>query len=82
MSLIRLSMVAGAALYIGLFLIQGTLAISVLYAAIIGSLILIGLASRLFVSSEEQAKKYEMILIWCSLLTFAVYGLLFAGGVI
>jgi len=82
MSLIRLSMIAGAALYIGLFIAQGAFTILIIYAAIIGSLILIGLASRLFVSNEEQAKKYEMILIWCSLLTFAIYGLLFAGGVI
>jgi len=82
MSLIRLSMVAGVALYIGLFMVQSAYMASILYAAIIGSLILIGLASRLFTSNEEQAKKYEMILIWCSLLTFAIYGILYAGGVI
>lgn len=82
MNLIRNCLLTSILLYIGIFLIQGAATAAVLVAAIIGILILLGIGSTLFISDEKQLKKFEMILIWCSILFFAVYGLLVAGGIL
>jgi len=82
MNLIRYCLLAGILLYIGIFLIQGAATGAVLLAAITGVLILLGIGSTLFISDEKQLKKGEMILIWSSILFFAVYGVLVAGRVL
>ena len=82
MNLIRNCLLAGLLLYIGIFLILGAATGAVLVAAIIGILILLGIGSTLFISDEKKLKSVEMILIWCSILLFAVYGVLVAGGIL
>ncbi|MCQ1537680.1 hypothetical protein FTO68_01565 [Methanocalculus taiwanensis] len=80
MTLIRYCLLAGILLYTGIFLIQGATTGAVLAASIIGLLILLGIGSTLFISDEKQLRKVEMILIWCCVLAFAVYGILVGGG--
>ncbi|MCP1662745.1 MAG: hypothetical protein D5R99_09590 [Methanocalculus sp. MSAO_Arc1] len=82
MSLIKFSLIAGAVFYIGLFLIEGTVEPALLSAGIIGSVLLLAVIATLFLRDEEKLKKAEMILLWIICCTFAVYGLLFAGGVL
>jgi hypothetical protein len=82
MNLIRYCLLAGILFYIGIFLIEGVAVGAILVASIIGVLILLGIGATLFISDEKQLKKGEMILIWCSILFFAVYGVLVAGRVL
>ena len=82
MNLIRNCLLTGILLYIGIFLIQGAATGAVLVAAIIGIFILLGIGSTLFISDEKRLKRVEMILIWCSILFFAVYGVLVVGRIL
>jgi len=82
MSLIRYSLLAAIMLYIGIFLIEGSVAPPVLLASIIGIVLLLALISTLFVRDEERLRKTEMILVWCCVLAYAVYGLIRAGGLV
>ena len=82
MNYIPLTVVAGAAFYVILMLLESSLHPAVLPGAILGA-VLIGILAGIFIWKSDHAKHTgEMILVWVMIFGFVIYGLLRFWGVV
>ncbi len=82
MNYIPFTAAAGVGFYIILMLIELSLHLSVLPAALVGSLLLAALATVFFWKNDHMKHTGEMVLIWVMIFCFVIYGLLRFWGVL
>ncbi len=73
---------AGAAFYILLMILESAMHPQIILPAVAGSVILAGLASVFAAQNDAPVHTGEVVLLWAMVLLFAGYGLLAFFGVI
>ncbi|RXE55327.1 hypothetical protein ABH15_11220 [Methanoculleus taiwanensis] len=80
MNLIRTLITLGAVFYTAVMLVQVTTNESILTQAAAGIILLVAVAALTWQRESLALKRYEMTLLWVSVLCFAVYALAGAFG--
>lgn len=82
MNTLRLLIMAGAAFYIGVFLVQAVENVSVVGQALAGIVLLAVTTALTWMRNELTLKRAEMALLWVMVLGFLVYAAAKALGVL
>ncbi|PWR72458.1 hypothetical protein ACKUB1_03835 [Methanospirillum stamsii] len=81
MNLIRTTLLTGALIY-GLIFIVELIRGHILLQAIIGVILILGLAALPFSKEEHLLHNGEMVAVWTCILLFGLYAILKSGGLV
>ena len=78
--MIRELLTIGAGLYIVIAIVQAAENPAVLAGSVVLVLLLVVVSMLAWLRDKELVKRYEMIMVWCSILLFLLYALIQLGG--